>query len=413
MNFKYSNELNFLWETVGNELKVLSRETILSIMTEYYSCDRNVKSIMKKYNLSFSPNRLNLNFPQIVINKTCKYDQTCLQMKLPSRTILSSNYNESNIYCPQCGHEPHESFCMCKNCQLCRERQNEIEKEREIKLEKIKRKKLIELTFKEPKIKIKDLNLKEKLYISAMLQSLASEDLLEIGPYINKSESITPFEEKDLEILSDFYDKDYLKVDGSKTDVNILDIINNGGINFAYYMTTYQLNFREDLNDVELYKILRHPDRKEFLENKVKTFELWRKIAIDECLAYLNYRFAYYHFPKFKAGRKTIDTFSSLLTNFSTSQIFNLIYMSVKSAAAYTCNASIPIRRAQNSAITNLNHYAGRARDENWNLIDYHIPYNMGKGSAVDIFYNEILQIGSKGSTQVPSIDIIEKLAIK
>ena len=68
------------------------------------------------------------------------------------------------------------------------------------------------------------------------------------------------------------------------------------------------------------------------------------------------------------------------------------------------------MKRAQNSAITNISYFAARALDENWSLKNYDVPYKMVSGCMTDILYDEILGLGSAGHKEVPTVSALKNL---
>lgn len=411
-NFKYNSDLEFAWDTVGKDLKNLSHEKIRALMFNYYKSNESVESIVDKFSLKLSSNRLSQNFPKIKTNVRCKYDCDFLRIKLPSRTLLASSNYIKDLRCPICGHSSTDISCNCLRCDQEREKQRKSKYKKEKELNELKRKRIIEEWDVKPYYEINELNLQDKLYLAGMLNCLASESLLTMLPYIRRGENITPFENKDEEIIRSLFQKGYIKVDAYNSDVDEFIFLDNDKSKCSLKKVFYQLNLKSEVGSKELYMKLRHPDLEEFLANKNETLKIWRELAIDECLAYLNYQFERFNFPNFDAGEKTIDTFSNLLSNYSTGQIFYYIYMCVRNAAAYHQQKGITMRRAQNSVITNINRYAARAMDENWTIKNYDIPYNMTTGTLSDIFYNEILGIRSKGRKEIPSIELLREIDV-
>lgn len=408
--FKYNNNLDFLWDTVGIELKDVSHDKIKLIMNEYYCNEITVEKIVKKFNLNFSANKLNLNFPKIKSNQTCEYDGTSLQFSMPSRTALLSPYCDLNLTCPFCKHSPTNSFCNCINCKNQREENRKKRIENQEKDALIKRSKIVEIYSPEANAKINTLTLRDKIYFAALMRTLASEDILKIMPYESRQENMTPFIEKDMKIINYFCNNSYIKVDVLNSNINYFNISDEKDVSYYPNKVIYELNFNEELSTKDLYKALRHPESKDFFYNKEKTLDLWREFALDECIAFLNYQFKNFNFPKFNVGEKTIDTFTTLLNKFSTGKIFNLIYLGVKNAAAYQRRDGITVKRAQNSAITNISYFAARALDENWSLKNYDVPYKMVSGCMTDILYDEILGLGSAGHKEVPTVSALKNL---
>lgn len=328
-NFKYNSDLEFAWDTVGKDLKNLSHEKIRALMFNYYKSNESVESIVDKFSLKLSSNRLSQNFPKIKTNVRCKYDGDFLRIKLPSRTLLASSNYIKDLRCPICGHSSTDISCNCLRCDQEREKQRKSKYKKEKELNELKRKRIIEEWDVKPYYEINELNLQDKLYLAGMLNCLASESLLTMLPYIRRGENITPFENKDEEIIRSLFQKGYIKVDAYNSDVDEFIFLDNDKSKCSLKKVFYQLNLKSEVGSKELYMKLRHPDLEEFLANKNETLKIWRELAIDECLAYLNYQFERFNFPNFDAGEKTIDTFSNLLSNYSTGQIFYYIYMCV------------------------------------------------------------------------------------
>jgi hypothetical protein len=65
-----------------------------------------------------------------------------------------------------------------------------------------------------------------------------------------------------------------------------------------------------------------------------ESYELWKRVALKECVEYLIFVLNEHHF-EFRPGEKTKQYLGHALDNFSTAQVFNTIWRAAKDAAAY------------------------------------------------------------------------------
>ena len=63
-----------------------------------------------------------------------------------------------------------------------------------------------------------------------------------------------------------------------------------------------------------------------------EALELWKEIAVAECIEYLQYQLDKVNF-EFTPGEKTYKTFEIILNDFSVSQIYGIIWRSVADAS--------------------------------------------------------------------------------
>lgn len=107
----------------------------------------------------------------------------------------------------------------------------------------------------------------------------------------------------------------------------------------------------------------------------------------------------------FNPGPKTKLVIDHLLEEYSVCQIRNLIWGSVKDAAAWYQEGNISKMHAANSVITRLNNRGEHAKAENWNLKPFHTENEFNQVSRV--LFDSILQIGRNGFEKTISMDYI------
>lgn len=107
---------------------------------------------------------------------------------------------------------------------------------------------------------------------------------------------------------------------------------------------------------------------------------------------------------KFNPGKKTNVVLKDLLNNFSTSQIYGIIWSGVTSATRYLQEGNITRRQATNSVITNCQRYGEKALLENWNVKHFNRTKNCQQSVISKYFFNRVMQIGDAGFTEIPRV---------
>lgn len=135
---------------------------------------------------------------------------------------------------------------------------------------------------------------------------------------------------------------------------------------------------------------------------------LWRNVALSECLQYLNFSLQEHGF-NFSPGDKTISVLNNLLNDYSTSQIFNIIWRSVKDAAAYYVREHVPRIQAANFAIGAMQRFGDKAKAEGWIIRPYSRPWLIPQTEVSFVLYNTALKIGDLGFMHVPDVSLLTK----
>ncbi|MCC4380217.1 hypothetical protein [Limosilactobacillus reuteri] len=385
------------WDLIGNRLKELNRSEILNLLNDYYNTDKKLKGIIKEYQLNLKPTQVVKAFPPFMTELKCPYDGARMLQKLPSRTFPEIMTRKE--YCPKCGHKNME-MCRCDNC---------------IEEEKSKRKKcreLIEQTYSQEnheKILLSLLSLKDRLYLSALLRAALSEDAKEIKPIKLKENKLAPTKEMEKDILNYLIDRQIIKVAPDSP----LEAFPEDGPNYPNTYYIYKVNYLinvqdENLDHEELLKRLEYPSAEEFLSTPEECLTLWKEIAYQEVIEFLIYRMDAVGF-KFSPGKKTRLVIGQLLENFSASQIWYFIYISVAYSYQWRRESGVSWKQGANSVITGIETRGQRAIAEEWEVKSFSRNFNLPASQLALVLYNSILQLGSNGYRKVPSKEIIQE----
>ena len=130
---------------------------------------------------------------------------------------------------------------------------------------------------------------------------------------------------------------------------------------------------------------------------------MWKKIALGECLQYLKFSLTKVKFP-FTPGPKTYKVFDMLLNDFSTAQIYGIIWKAVAATAKLQLEKGLSKNHAANAVITACERIGERARLQGWNLAEYRRIAELPQSELSAFFFNRVLGIGDLGFTSPPQI---------
>jgi len=120
---------------------------------------------------------------------------------------------------------------------------------------------------------------------------------------------------------------------------------------------------------------------------------LWKKVALEECLAYLNVCMTEHKFS-FNPGDKTYLVLDSALEDFSIAQVYNLVWAATRDAAAYQVREGVSRNHAANMVIGSIQRKAERALAEGWQVKAYRRDFRCPQSAVTSVLFNLVLQIG-------------------
>jgi len=314
-NHKYKTKLNHL-----------SLEEIENLKSEYYSGE-NTKGLTLKYNIDVAPSSLFRTFPPVrTENMKCKYCKIAMYFIPPVKT----NKNRSVYICTDCQHEESTSGCRCKRCLY--QKAVDIEDARRKKSLHSKRNKETILTVKEyPNAPILSMiNIKERLYLGALLRVHLHHDCLLIDLTNNSAQNYAPTVEYRDKILTKLLEKNIIvpyRINKNES-TEILEKYVQGEL--------YDICISDiDKNKRELVTELMYPDNGGLSYLHQDIFMLQEEIQINEAIEYMMLIIKKFDFYTFDAEIKYRILFSQILKQYSLGQLFNFIYATIKDQAAY------------------------------------------------------------------------------
>lgn len=374
------------------DLNHLSDTEIEALMQRYYGGE-TVTKLIKEYQLSVRTADLYKLFPpEVYEDEICEYCEEYLVRDRLSKTASAWRRNDSDMYCPICNHRPYAYSCRCDNC---------IEEERLLMEYRKRRIKEVYARDREP-VEFYNLSFEQKVFLGALCRALCKENLFEIKPYIGSNAVLAPTNE----LCSQMYkllSHDEIIVVSPTSPIEAFVVDDDDFPNRYYtYKVTYYLNLIFPPDKQDLFTEILDPTYYS-PEYEDAALCLWRKIAVGECLEYLDYQLRKVGF-EFIPGDKTHKTFEILLNDFSVSQIYGIIWKAVADASKLYLESSISKKHAANSVIGACERYGERAKMNGWNLTGYSRIRDLPQSALSSFFFNRVLGIGDMGFNVPPTI---------
>ena len=299
---------------------------------------------------------------------------------------------ERDLYCPICGHKPFQAHCRCKNC---------LEEEQLLRIEQLKQ---IQEVYSRPRtpVDFSSLSFRNKVFLGTLCRALLKENLYEIAPYSGAEVILAPTDDLRTKIYSDLIHTQIIAV-SPQSPLEAFPTDSEDFPNTFYtYKVTYFLNLVFPKNKQDLFTEILNPSYYS-ADYADEALELWKEIAVAECIEYLQYQLDKVNF-EFTPGEKTYKTFEIILNDFSVSQIYGIIWRSVADASKLYLEKGISKKHAANSVIGACERYAERAKINGWDLTQYNRIKDIPQSTLSLFYFNRVLRIGDMGFRVPPTI---------
>lgn len=395
---------NFI--NIDERLKDFTVKQIEELKNKYYDGVK-IEKLIKEYNLDISTKSfINLLPLEVCEDKICPYCNVALMGKRAARTDFRK---WKVIYCPKCNHKVDTSYCNCLNCEKKRDDERK-ELRRKDRLRIIKKRKLIKEIYSLNRynpISFETLNFIEKVYLGALLKAyLYEEETNIIKPKSNRDIKLAPDAKFEYDILRILTDKLIICIHPESPTSAFMGTKKEGFPSFYFSKDVfYYLNFKvDDMN--KIINELLNPS--ELIIDKEQALCLWMKIALSECLEYMEYqtnKIGIYGF----SFKKASVVFSGMLKNFSVSQIYGVIKKGIIEATQnfsdFNYNNGQVRNFVANFIIDYCQDYSEDAIINNLDLKKFPRNYYKPQSIISNYFFNTVLKIGDEDFDMVPSVN--------
>lgn len=375
-----------------------NNEAIIELCKQYWQIDselnfiHTVSSLAKKYALS--SNDVSKKVKQSCI--AFFTEDRCFQCESPHPYKSRSDFQKWVKY--------KTKTRLCDDC-ITKEHEAERRKHLEI-LEQ--RKKYISEEFALKEYELIDLNalsFDSAIYLLTFIRALGSENFITYGPLNTANIQIAPREDFCYEIIKHLYRNRFIVVHPS-SPVDAFEFKDDGQLLLILNKIVWTLSIGKNIDDIkniffELERIFREkywPDHWQY-----QYLSLWQKVALEECLEYLNLVLTEHGLP-FTPGDKTRSVLTNLLEEYSVGQVYNLIWSAGKDAAAFYLREKVSKTHAANTVVGNIQRRGERARAEGWSVKAFRRDWRCPESIISQVLFNTALQIGEAGFSTKPCL---------
>ncbi|MBD3309536.1 hypothetical protein GF348_24365 [candidate division KSB3 bacterium] len=323
---------------------------------------------------------------------------------LSKRRYLDSNSpNRYTFVCEECQRERREA-------ELERRRRQEQAESRAREAAREKLRKEIRQAYDlsaRPVIDIDHIAFHDIIYLTSILRGGAYENLTKIMPLAMFQQPLSPTKAFTTEIAESLFERGLIYIHPDSEP----EAFPEGHARVFYTWRVYyappvfSIN-PDDPTGVlrELYAKINGPWPDKWYK---ETHEIWKKVALEECIEYLLFVLNEHHF-EFSPGKKTRQYLEFALSSFSTAQVFNTIWRAAKDAAAYYQREDVSRRQAANSAIASIQRISERAIAEGWEIKPFGRNFQCPQSIISRVLYDTALKLGEDGFRLPPSLESVK-----
>lgn len=384
------------------KLSHLSPEEFAELLKWYYDPEKewSVTRIMQHFRIEARPGELTSLLPPTVHEELfCDY---CEAANLISRAPPRGAQSDTASFCPNCGHRP-SGTCDCQHCRK-RAEERRLDAER-------RRREIIRECYG-----VEDfcgafpsaLTLRQLVYLKSVASHSASEDLSHVEPFRFTQNELAPTLRFRFDIVRELYRLSLITPD-PESKLSAFSFQNAVDDSPRYFLEKVDWLLLPGLSSVEKKLYLADADRefKTFqvdaeLNRKVRA--LWHDIVKDEAFEYYERKLNEIHYSVDKIGEKTHGVFDSLVMNFSLSEIYHIIFVTIRNTNHYITQQRIPKYQGKNMFVGGLERNAQKYRAEGW-LTKYRRDFGCPQSTLSSVFFDFFLGRGGAYFDRVAPTD--------
>lgn len=388
---------------VPKQLSHLSLEQVQELITRYYNGER-VNVLIEEYKIHCRASDLYKLFPPVVTG-TCEY---CSSPIVCNR-LSKSNYRNEMLdapVCVGCGHRPLQ-WC---DCFACKKKREEEAKKREAEARRLIQEHY-DLSELEP-VPLEKMNGLDRILLASLIRMGMDVNLEMTEPGANWVGKMSPTPFLDRKILNHLVTRKII-FPHPKSPTNAFTGDEKNPFPELYYIfrVNYHINVDLFLKDrKKAIEVLANPTFNDVFQNASDVAlldELWMDLAIAEAEEYLELQLkdvkVLSQHQLLPISDDTRLIFKSILKDFSSGQLFNLIYRSVKDGLRF--KESKGIRDPETVikfVVGRCRRIAERSLAEGWMIKPFHRDYRNEQSMVSQLLYDRVLQIGEKGFELIP-----------
>jgi len=374
-------------------LSHLSPEEFAELLKRYYDPEKEwtVTRIMQHFRIGARPGELTSLLPPTVHEDLfCNY---CESTHLISRALPRSAQTKGIPFCPNCGHR-RSGTCDCPHCRK-RTEENRLNAERQ-------RRDIIrncyeigEFWGKSPP----ELTLRQLVFLKAVASHAVSETLSHVDPFRFTQNELAPTLRFRLDIVRELYRLGLIAPD-PESKLSAFSFQSAADGSPRYFLEKVDWLLLPGLSNAEKKSFLTEIDQEfDKFERDADASRgaraLWHDIVKDEAFEYYCHKLNEIHYSvdADNFGDKTHQVFDSLVINFSLSEIYHIIFVTIRNTNHYITQQCIPKYQGKNMFVGGLERNAQKYRAEGW-LKKYRRDFNCPQSTLNSVFFDFFLGFG-------------------
>jgi hypothetical protein len=252
------------------------------------------------------------------------------------------------------------------------------------------------------------LTLEEAISLLALIRVAADEKLETIQPIGERM--LSPFRDLDDKLLSHLYhERGLLQIDPC-SDAGAFSWEDGKPVRYFTYKVGWQIRDEErSVHVASAQRVLEEALRGRWSADwVVDRHDLWRKLALAECLEYLRVSLDDHGLSK-EMGEKTRHVVANALNDFSIGQVYSFIWRAAKDAAAFYLRERVTKSHAANTVVGAIERSAERALANGWDVKDYRRDRRVPEAPLVQLFATST-GLGERYWSDVPGAEAVLEL---
>lgn len=368
-------------------------ETIKALCQNYWQINKDGHFI---YDVKELSGQYGINTPTLykMVKESCiAYisDTVCIscgkQHVCHNRTEFYKLIKKNNMICMECRAKQQQQFLYEKQEEEKKKELEKTEKERKQRAQLIND---VSFSLEHHLFDFSEASLKQIIFLFTLIRFSANEELSELQAYSDiYGIRFTPNENYSIEILRQLYRDNILLIDPS-SNLSAFNFHDDGSFSFSITEVIWLINSKENISSLQsmIGEIVCMPEFFDTYSLEIK--QLCEEVALQECLAYLDYQLTARHFV-FSPGEKTKAVFNKLLQKYSVAQMYNFIYRACRYTSDEYQKRQISKKQAANLIPGAVQRYGERAEAEGWEITPYKRDFNLPQSELSVVLYDAIL----------------------
>jgi hypothetical protein len=243
---------------------------------------------------------------------------------------------------------------------------------------------------------VDEFGLEQGLGLLSVIRAGATEDLAEIVPAESWSSPLAPTVDLENEVIKELFESRILAIsETSPVDAFEWDELDPGRffrMKVGWHVTD-GAGAAVPIADAASELERRFRDR-EWPDHWHKDLRaIWLKLALHECLRYLDLGLADHGLQK-RIGEKTVAVVTNALHDFSIGQVYNFIWRAVRDAAAYYMRGGVGKQQAANTVVRAIERSAEQALTNGWDVKVFHRDWRAPESVMAQTFAGIVTALG-------------------